>query len=671
MSLQLSHLRVRVVAGDRRFGADLSFDGGLNLVRAGNTSGKSTCMNSIVWALGLEGMLSPRHAIPLPHAMTSQIDGPDGAEYNVAEAYVMLEVRRSDGEYLTIRRQVAGDSRDKNLVTAWAGPALSESGTSIAPIDYYVRRRGAAREERGFHRFLADWCGWHLPEVASFDGTTVPLYLEVIAPLWIVEQKRGWAGLQALTPSYLRISDAKKRALEYVLDLDALDRRVRIQELKQEEERLRREWRDSIAAFDAEAKRAGGTARNVPQQPTGDWPPTPEPSLLVSRDNQWVAIRDAARGVAEEVDSINARSRTRDTENAELTEELDTAENHLAFAMAASSQVRHSIAQDQQSAEQAERRLATIEQDIRRHKDLLVLRRLGSEDESLLRTELCPVCNRDLGDVLLGEISRDNVMGVEETIAYLDTQKDLTRTVIESTTASLQARAAQLSALTVQSADLRSQIFALRTALVGGGAAVADAEALLAARHQSERYNSTEEAFNHMLADLSTLSGKWRTTREELQELRSGELSENDRSKLDELQSEFLDQLSLYEFKSLHTEEMSISRDTYQPAHEGYDPAFESSASDVIRIIWAYLLAVQRVSAVRGLNHPGLVIFDEPRQQMADEISFRQLLRRAAAVGSQVVFATSESQANLNDMLGDLAHNLIDFDDKVLQPLDR
>ena len=29
------------------------------------------------------------------------------------------------------------------------------------------------------------------------------------------------------------------------------------------------------------------------------------------------------------------------------------------------------------------------------------------------------------------------------------------------------------------------------------------------------------------------------------------------------------------------------------------------------------------------------------------------------------MFGTSESQTNLNDMLGDLAHNLIDFDGKV------
>ena len=65
-----------------------------------------------------------------------------------------------------------------------------------------------------------------------------------------------------------------------------------------------------------------------------------------------------------------------------------------------------------------------------------------------------------------------------------------------------------------------------------------------------------------------------------------------------------------------------------------------------------------------------MMIFDEPRQQMTDEISFKQLLRRAAEVDGQVVFATSESPTSLNGMLGDLAHNLVDFDGKVLQPLD-
>ena len=668
MRIQLSILQVRVVAGGQRFGADLSFSDGLNLVRADNSAGKSTCMSSIVWALGLEGMLGPQHAVPLPHAMTSQIEGPDGTEHTVAESHVMMEIRRSDGAYLTVRRQVAGPV-DNKLVRVWEGPILSDQGVHCEQRDYYVRRPGAAQQERGFHRFLAEWCGWDMPEVARFDGTSVPLYIEAVAPLWIVEQKRGWAGLQALTPTYLKISDIKKRALEHVLALDALSRRSRIQELNRKLEDLRREWANRITVLAVEAQQAGGVARGLPPQPTGDWPPVPEPSVLISKGGQWVPIRDAVRDAAEEIESLGARSQSRETANAELSGELDTAEDELESVMAASAQMRRSTALDRESVEQTTRRLAAIEQDKRRHKDLLVLRDLGSDDESLLRSESCPVCNRDLGDVLLDEHSRDRVMGVEETIDHLDAQAELAKTVISTATTSLEAREAQSSALARRSGELRSSIFALRTALVGGGAALADAEALLAARKRLDMYENAEVALAVACDDLAELSREWRTAQAELQDLRSGELSDEDHHKLNELQGEFLDQLSSYEFRSLQPESMSISPDTYQPAHEGYDPAFESSASDVIRIIWAYLLSLQRVSGDLGLNHPGLVIFDEPRQQMAHEVSFSELLIRAAAIGGQIVFATSETQQNLNRMLDGLDHNMIPFDGKVLKPL--
>ena len=668
MRIQLSRLRVRVVAGGERFGADLSFTDGLNLVRADNSAGKSTCMNAIMWALGIEGMLGPQYAVPLPHAMTSQIEAPDGTEHTVSESHVTLEIRRSDGEHLTIRRQVAGKLNNR-LVRVWDGPLLSKPASGGIPRDYYVRRRGAAQEERGFHRFFTEWCRWNMPEVARFDGSTGPLYIEAIAPLWIIEQKRGWAGLQALTPNYLRISDVKKRALEHVLGLDVLTRRARTQELEQRLTDLRTQWMECHAGLDAQIKQIGASVQGLPRQPTGDWPPTPEPHVLVSRDNRWLTIREAARDAAELMESINARSRSSPTTNVQLSEELDAAEDKLQRAMAASAQLRHTTARDRESLEQAERRLASIEQDRRRHRDLMVLRELGSDDTSLLHTESCPVCNRELGDVLLDETSRDRVMGVPETINYLEAQADLAKTVIESTKAALDAREAQREALARQSADLRSEIFALRTALTGGGAAVAEAETLLSARRRRELYENAEETFSVALDDFYGLSQEWRTSEGELRDLRLTELSSDDLGKLEALQNEFRDQLSSYGFQSLQPYSLSISQDTYQPAHEGYDPAFESSASDVIRIIWAYLLSLRRVSEDLDLNHPGLVIFDEPRQQMASEISFQELLRRAATDLGQVVFATSETEQRLANMLEGLDHHMTDFEGKILQPL--
>ena len=41
---------------------------------------------------------------------------------------------------------------------------------------------------------------------------------------------------------------------------------------------------------------------------------------------------------------------------------------------------------------------------------------------------------------------------------------------------------------------------------------------------------------------------------------------------------------------------------------------FDSSASDNIRGIWAYTVALLQVSMSKGGNHPGVLIFDEPVQ---------------------------------------------------------
>ena len=669
MRIQLSRLRIRAIAGGRIYGADLSFDDGLNLIRADNSAGKSTCMASIVWALGLEGMLGPQHAVPLPHAMTSRIEGPDGTEHSVTESHVTLEVRRSDGAHLTIRRQVIG-SADRNLVTTWEGPTLSNPNAYYELRDYYVRRPGAAQYERGFHRYLVDWCGWNLPEVARFDDSKSLLYLEAIAPLWIVEQKRGWAGLQAQTPGHLRIREVKKRALEYTLALDALARRARIQEIERELDSIRQQWLGAVAGFRAEAKQLGGITRGVPQQPTGDWPPTPEPSILISKGIEWMPIREAARESAERLAAVGALLRSREEASVEISSELGAAEEELEIAMAAIAQLRQSVAVDRESADQAERRLAAIRLDKRRHQDLLVLRQLGSEDDSLLQTESCPVCSRVLGDVLLEEDSREHILGVQETVDYLSAQEDLTKTVLAATASSLEAREIQLNGLARRSAELRSRILALQSDLVGDAELGKTAD-ILAARQRLESYENLEQSFSGLLTDLSEFSATFRTAQAELSDLRSDELSTSDRNTLAGLQREFLGQLTRYGFKSFDPDSMTISPDSYQPAHEGYNPEFESSASDVIRIIWSYLLSLQHVSQELDLNHPGFVIFDEPRQQMTHELSFRELLRQAATHGGQIVFATSESRQNLEDMLSGLRSNTIDFNGKILKPVDR
>ncbi len=65
-------------------------------------------------------------------------------------------------------------------------------------------------------------------------------------------------------------------------------------------------------------------------------------------------------------------------------------------------------------------------------------------------------------------------------------------------------------------------------------------------------------------------------------------------------------------------------------------------------------------------------MFDEPRQQGAEKLSFSALLHRAvetAAAKQQVIFATSEDRELLEEMLDSVACNLIPFEEKILKPI--
>jgi hypothetical protein len=127
--------------------------------------------------------------------------------------------------------------------------------------------------------------------------------------------------------------------------------------------------------------------------------------------------------------------------------------------------------------------------------------------------------------------------------------------------------------------------------------------------------------------------------------------------------------LKEFGFSSLSPDTLEISRETYRPIREGFDLGFDLSASDNIRTIWAYLQGLLELSSGASLNHLGLLIFDEPRQQEAAELSFQKLLTRAAKSGErgqQVIFATSEPLENIQRMTAGLNPQIVHFDGRVL-----
>lgn len=179
------------------------------------------------------------------------------------------------------------------------------------------------------------------------------------------------------------------------------------------------------------------------------------------------------------------------------------------------------------------------------------------------------------------------------------------------------------------------------------------------------------DKFAEIMERFKKLSKEWDEVQGRLKTLADVNLSPEDERKLKNLETSFVAQLREYGFSSFPIHEIGIGRESYRPSREGYDIGL-TSASDTIRMIWAYLLGMLEVARKEKTNHLGFVVFDEPRQQSAEVPSFDALLRRAEEsgnVGQQVIFTTSDEKSLLDGILKDLNCNSMRFDGKVLRPI--
>ena len=86
-------------------------------------------------------------------------------------------------------------------------------------------------------------------------------------------------------------------------------------------------------------------------------------------------------------------------------------------------------------------------------------------------------------------------------------------------------------------------------------------------------------------------------------------------------------------------------------------------------------MSMLELSREYEMNHPGLLIFDEPRQQDADPVSFSSLLKKASETkkyNQQVILATSEKTEPLKKATAGLDYKLIDLTEsgeKIMRPL--
>ena len=670
MSLRIERLKIVAVTPERQYGAEISFTDGLNILRADNSSGKSTLANAILYGLGLEGMLGPDWPRPLKYALYEKLTDDEGVEHPVQESHVLLEISNGRGDAWTIKRQIYGEL-STDLVQMWDGRALTDPGSERHRGDAFVRLPGSASREAGFHTQLTQFIGWDLPQVVTVEGGHRLLYLRCCSRCCSLNRVTAGSGCDGTCPAScgfaIRISGRCSFCWRWTrgIGLDVARRSKR--QSAAYASAGRRPWRSFAARCVAKLLRCRGSPNA--RRPSGR--PSP-PALLVYIDQQRTPIHEALARLRarlrqlreKEIPTVAAAAK-------EVQQQLTTLEHKRQEMAAARSQLLRDVDADEADLRRIDERLGALEADRNRHQDARRVINLGGTPAAQLQEGRCPTCDQHWPhDLLGGDVQA--VMTFEDNIAVIEQEQRALKALRVGAASALHDRRARLNALTDAWFELQADIRAHREVLVQDGRApsAAAVRERLMIESRIERLDDLEAELDHVVERLAPLADEYRRLLDQREQLQGDDLSPADQAKVDAWERSLLDQLRAYGFRSI--DKVRLSRETLLPEREGFDLTYEASASDTIRLIWSYLLGLMEVARDLDTNHPGLLIFDEPGQQDVENESVRALMERASAAraaGQQVIITiTRQAETFISDRVDT---EIVDFPagQRVLRPL--
>ena len=614
--LRINRLRIEIKTSNESnggvYGFDEKFSNGLTFIASrSNTSGKSSVIEAIFYCLGFEEIIGGRNEKVLTSVYKSMIHDGD-KDWSVLESGMYLEISNGN-EIVTIYRSAKLETRDSRLVTVYYGDFDSIGSQSTLPEDMYLHDGGAATNEKGFHSFLESFLHIQLPLVQT-NGNDQKLYLQAIFSGLFIEQKHGWADIFSGMP-YFGIRDAKKRVVEFLLGLDTFKNEREKNRLKLTKNAITSEWK---AVFD-------DINRNVFRESCSVSGISIQPKIMNNNDYNAIVVTTvdkkpleiAIAELQEEHDSIK-RLKPRNIDNFEsLNNELITISETIVSFEQKLSECQEQITLSRSAIIQAEQSLEIVTRDLRNNKDAVKLQSMGSAIGCQSSQHVCPTCNQRIDDSLLHIGDNIPVMSIEENIRHLEGQKS----VLEFTRDSHKTNIEELSLV---KNDLQSRLVTLRrfAQMIRSDIYSTETEwsesivhKLVEIESKIRGYVQLQSFIDLQLEKISKLSERWKKYKKEYEQLSKKEATKSDAEIIVAFKNNFIKNLRKYQYKSApDIDAVDIPIETCLPSIDGFDMKFDSSASDNIRIIWSFTIALLQTSLEKTGNHPNIMIFDEPAQ---------------------------------------------------------
>lgn len=680
--LRINAIKIEINTDKGLFEAFLEFKNGMNIIRGDNSTGKSSMFQAILYGLGLEELLGRKNESTMQYVLREHVNY-NNQEYKVLQSFVYLEFSNGKST-VTSKRSVICQNRQPQFVEVIEGAYLTlKNEYNIKPM-WVHDAGGATNAEYGYHLFLQEFLGWQLPEVMTSRGDNSKLYIQQIAPSFILEQKVGWSRFLATMP-YYNLKNAEARSIEFLLDLDVSENEKSKHSINIQKQLLTERWHHIFERAKYISQKGSATIMGLEPNPfiinNID-----DISLFIEGENDTrESILDFVENLKSELSAINNISIPSVLESNEKNitklDQLTDDYNNISLQYDIKSP---ELALDRSRLNNYAEQLNTIVENLRKNKDLLKLNKLGADINVKTALLECPLCKNDISNSsLLPEDLQESPMLLEDNISYLEGQKKMIQVYIEGQKKCIQDKETFLNELNLKANDLRQQIKLIRRELISDERLPSEVEIerKLSLRNKINFYNNLIDEFDIIKEEISVLSTEWKHLISREQNLPVDFYSNKDRAKLKELESQFISLLKLFNYTSQNNNRIRISKNKYLPVVENiitddkskqYDIRYDSSGSDFVRAIWAYTCALKKVSDKFNTNHPQLLILDEPQQQSASIADFHQLLLELSKYTNTqtLIFASfNNSEEDYINSVKNLSFHLNKIEGKIVKPV--
>jgi hypothetical protein len=644
------------------YGFDFDFIDGLNILTGHNSSGKSTVLSCIYYCLGLEQLIGNRGAKALSPALHEHLKI-DSRVCRVKTSRCFLEFTGKDDKKFRVSRWIVDESGSKN---SHYEIEIEEHGQE--PYSKYIQSE-QDHGDHGFYSWLAKAIGLDIVEIESSEGkSSKPLYIQNIFTSAFIEQTKGWADYFSMMPTF-GIKDVKQKVVEYCLGLNSLEVGAKRDEVKLQKDEWKNRWKVIADQLQVRAKNAGihiaAIDNNTPQ--------------VLTHIKKIKAIRLSSQNAELEIDSyieefkskiLNLKAKVEDQTTGSLKDpQLIEKQKDTKFSLSNYENELQKVLSNLNKEKLKKETYLTALQDIEFDlKDFRGLKKISlNRNWGMSANPHCPVCDSNLSAKANFELPEEKVT---KTLEFLKSKRNTYETYLSASESVIQKYSVVIefykkkilhykNVLDSLFQDMKQpQIFAVSSSI----------QEQVELEQKLIEVEFFKEYFLTSLVKLQEASEKFYFYVAEDKKLKV--TIDSDGSKIKTFKNKFVSLLKDFGYKSNGTYTIDILQSGYHRllpvdkpfAQEAQSIRFVSSASDFVRSIWAYYLALLTCSE----RHPGFLVFDEPGQHQMRVDSMKSLLNQAVKMNRQVIFAISQDR-NFDDKRVNIDELKSGFDPKKLK----